>query len=225
MANIYFFRHGQAMLFNSDYDKLSPLGVIQSKRLRKLFKERNILFDEIYSGNLKRQVETSLYAIDDLLKERIVRDKGWDEYNHSEIINKCNPQIIDNITLYQTIFKSENPKLAVQKLFIDSVQRWTSGEYNDYDESYLDFSIRIENTFNQLVSSVEGKKNIAIFTSSGVISIIMKIILKIEVQRALELQYFIANASTTIVKINSHGSFLKTFNDYGYIPKDNISFR
>ena len=47
---LYLVRHGQASFFAEDYDRLSPLGELQARRLGEFFAARGVRFDAAYSG-------------------------------------------------------------------------------------------------------------------------------------------------------------------------------
>ena len=59
MATIYLIRHGQASFGSDDYDQLSQLGIRQAEVTGEYFRESGIFFDSAYSGDLKRQIDTS----------------------------------------------------------------------------------------------------------------------------------------------------------------------
>lgn len=62
---IYFIRHGQSIankekIFQGWSDiHLSEKGIKQAKKLSKYFKQNSVKFDELYSSNLTRAVETA----------------------------------------------------------------------------------------------------------------------------------------------------------------------
>ena len=58
MPEVYLVRHGQARLGTDDYDRLSEMGVEQSRRLGRYFAERGIGFDRAVIGGLKRHRQT-----------------------------------------------------------------------------------------------------------------------------------------------------------------------
>ena len=58
MAQLYVVRHGQASFGAADYDQLSDLGWQQSRWLGEYFLQRDIQFDRIITGTLKRHRET-----------------------------------------------------------------------------------------------------------------------------------------------------------------------
>lgn len=58
MGVIYVVRHGQAAFGTSHYDRLTEIGFAQARLLGGYFGRRNIRFDAIFSGTLRRQTET-----------------------------------------------------------------------------------------------------------------------------------------------------------------------
>ena len=58
MGTLYLVRHGQASFGADDYDQLSELGQRQSVRLGEYLASRDITFDAVYTGTLRRQVQT-----------------------------------------------------------------------------------------------------------------------------------------------------------------------
>jgi broad specificity phosphatase PhoE len=58
MGSIYLVRHGQASFGTDDYDRLTDSGFAQARLLGAYFALRNIRFDAIYTGTLRRHTET-----------------------------------------------------------------------------------------------------------------------------------------------------------------------
>lgn len=58
MGSLYLVRHGQASFGTDDYDRLSPLGQQQSRRLGEYFKSMGVRFEAALTGTLKRQQQT-----------------------------------------------------------------------------------------------------------------------------------------------------------------------
>ena len=59
MATIYLVRHGQAAFGTDHYDRLTDLGFAQSRLLGSYFGRRQIRFDAVFTGTLRRQTETA----------------------------------------------------------------------------------------------------------------------------------------------------------------------
>ncbi len=59
MGTIYLVRHGQAAFGTDHYDRLTDLGLTQARLLGGYFARRNIRFDAVFTGTLRRQAETA----------------------------------------------------------------------------------------------------------------------------------------------------------------------
>jgi broad specificity phosphatase PhoE len=56
---IYVVRHGQAAFGTEHYDRLTEIGFTQARLLGAYFARRNIRFDAVFTGTLRRQTETA----------------------------------------------------------------------------------------------------------------------------------------------------------------------
>jgi broad specificity phosphatase PhoE len=89
MGAIYVVRHGQAAFGTDDYDRLTEIGFAQARLLGAYFGARRVRFDAIFTGTLRRQIETARGILEGhaelgmgLPQERFA---GLDEY-HSDAI-------------------------------------------------------------------------------------------------------------------------------------------
>src|SRR5437868_11884703 len=62
MSQLILVRHGQAAFLSDDYDRLSPIGEIQARRLGDFWRTRGITFDRIFTGPRVRQINTAKYV-------------------------------------------------------------------------------------------------------------------------------------------------------------------
>ena len=58
MSTLFLVRHGQASFFEENYDRLSPVGEDQARRLGDHLKKRGLVFDEVYAGPRQRHRRT-----------------------------------------------------------------------------------------------------------------------------------------------------------------------
>ncbi len=84
MGSIYVVRHGQAAFGTDDYDRLTEVGFTQARLLGQYLGARRIRIDAIFTGTLRRQIETARGILEghpdfgmDLPQERFA---GLDEY-------------------------------------------------------------------------------------------------------------------------------------------------
>ena len=59
MGTIYLVRHGQAAFGTDHYDRLTEIGFAQARLLGGYFARRQIRFDAVFTGTLRRQTETA----------------------------------------------------------------------------------------------------------------------------------------------------------------------
>jgi broad specificity phosphatase PhoE len=59
VGTIYLVRHGQAAFGTDHYDRLTEIGFAQARLLGGYFGRRNIRFDAVFTGTLRRQTETA----------------------------------------------------------------------------------------------------------------------------------------------------------------------
>ena len=80
-------RHGQASFGAADYDNLSELGQRQSVRLGEYLAARQIDFDAVLTGTLKRQVQTwAGIAKGAGLDNKALQWPGLNEFNGDAVI-------------------------------------------------------------------------------------------------------------------------------------------
>lgn len=93
MGTLYFVRHGQASFGAADYDRLSPLGERQCRRLGEHMRRRGLKFEAAYSGTLRRQ-QQSLDAIGAGLGDLPPPERvpALDEYDAEAVVRALYPE-------------------------------------------------------------------------------------------------------------------------------------
>ncbi len=225
MAHIYLIRHGQASMGLENYDQLSEVGIEQAKYLAKVFRDRNLNFSSVVSGTMKRQNDTALYSLPEEKFKNIITDSAWNEFDHEDILQKYEPRYRDKMQLMQDVMNTENPKQKIQYILEGALARWITNEGNDYKESYTAFSARVKTGLDTLKENLQRDDAIAVYTSGGAIAITLKYILGLDDRKTFELQFYIANASITTLKVNPRGTHLLTFNDHVFFDKKLVTFR
>ena len=218
MATIYLIRHGQAQFGMEEYDALSPTGIEQAKILGKSFSERKIIPTKIISCAMKRHQQTMYFCLEQMQIEiayKITND-DWNEFDHRDIIAKYEPRYKDIEELKKDIFLDKSPKEKITEILVGAVTRWTSGQHNDYNESWTSFCERVKNGLQKIENETQKEDVVFVFSSGGSISVIMQKILDLSVQKTFEMQLNIANCSITKLKTSSRGTQLLSFSDYAH---------
>lgn len=221
MSEIYLIRHGQASFGAKVYDELSPTGIRQARILADHLVAHNVEFDAVYSGSLKRQIDTA---------RAFCRKSAGEGHNDSgpvvmEAFNEYNGRGLLLARIHfpgksETITMDDLPALrrdkhAFQAYFAETVDRWLCGEYDGIDgvEPWKAFCKRVSCGLQQIIDRHGSGKRVAVFTSGGAISVMLKVVLGLSDHRTMETSWQIMNASLTSIKYNATGLALSMFNN------------
>lgn len=218
MATIFLIRHGQAQFGMEEYDALSPTGIEQAKLLGASFLQRTIIPTKIISGAMKRHQQTMDYCLEKMQIENPekITNNDWNEFDHRDIIAKYEPRYANLNELKKDIFLDKSPKEKITEVLVGAVTRWTSGQFNDYNESWTTFCERVKNGLQKIEKESQKEDIVFVFSSGGSISVIMQQILDLSVQKTFEMQLNIANCSITKLRTSSRGTQLLSFSDYAH---------
>lgn len=220
MALIYLVRHGQASFFNSNYDKLTDLGILQSKLVGRTLSDRLFSPKIITSGSLYRHQETAKYCLKEInLNIEPTISTNWNEYNHTELISKFNPEYADFGKLNNDIRSHPVPLKKLQDILNQSIIDWMENKHN-YSVSWQDFKENAWGELENLASKLSSRENALVFTSGGPISAIVMKALKLNDRQFIDLQNRVINTSITKILIGKSGLSVSTYNDYSHLEND-----
>jgi len=224
MTTIYLVRHGQASFGAESYDKLSSNGELQAKLLGQYFNK--ILREEpfVIAGSMKRHQQTANFALAECFSEvNIVTDHAWNEFNHQQVFAQYDPRFNDPHLLKQDVAKESSPRAYLAKIFEGAIDRWTSGEYHhEYDESWPSFKNRVEVALQNLSHELAKTqpRYAVVFTSGGVISTAVGKLLKLSPNKTFALNWAIANASLTTLRLVGNEPQLLSLNEHHFIKAE-----
>ena len=220
MSEIYFVRHGQASFGSDDYDRLSPLGVKQSKILAHYLAKTGRAFDAIYHGEMERQQKTAQEFLDYYQENQLVvpptqTDDAFNEYDSFAVWEALIPQMTaEQPSLAKELQNLPGDQKAFQKIFSQVMDRWTKGAYEaEGVPRWEDFTKRVDLGIEKIKTQHGAKKRLAVFTSGGPISVAVKSALGLSDRMTLEISWQLMNASITRLKYNSKGIMLAGFNE------------
>ncbi|MEZ0139081.1 MAG: histidine phosphatase family protein [Candidatus Reddybacter sp.] len=216
MSEIYFVRHGQASLGAKDYDQLSDLGQQQARWLGEHYRLRNLNFDRVITGDMRRHKQT-LAGIEEGLGQSFEStiDAGFNEFHFRPIMSmyarRENPD-------------AEVPRTARQFFGIlrGTMRAWIDGELDEeiaqYDqrkggktETWLDFNQRVHRALEDARKGPRGER-VLVVSSGGPKALAMKSIMGLSDDGAIELMMQIRNTSTTRFNYNAERISLAAFN-------------
>ncbi|WP_256081050.1 histidine phosphatase family protein [Massilia sp. YIM B04103] len=214
MSAIYLVRHGQASFGAQDYDKLSPLGIEQSRHLGATLASCGLKDPLFVSGSMRRHHETLEEC---LLAWRVNAepevDEGWNEFDHLHLIRAAAPEYADPAALRSALSAQSNPKAAFQHLFEKAMVRWASGEHDvDYVETWDQFHQRVDQSLSQLFQKLPHDRDAVVVTSGGPIASIIQSLLQVPVSKSIALNWTLVNTGYTRVLTGKNGPRLCSLN-------------
>jgi broad specificity phosphatase PhoE len=217
-------RHGQASFGEDNYDRLSPIGVQQSKIVARHLSKLKKSFDAVYCGTMERQIRTAQELIEcytalKISASELVQFPAFDEYDSLAVWESLIPQIIEeNPSLSQDLEKIYIDKKSFQKLFQEVMHRWISEEFDTPGPpKWSDFQKRVWQGLKDIMDRHGSKKRLAVFTSGGPISAAIQWAMGISDQMTMSISWQIMNGSITRFKYNDRGIALSGFNDIAHL--------
>lgn len=223
MGQIYLVRHGQASFGSADYDRLSELGLEQSRLLGEWFANSGQTFHRIVTGSLRRHRQTADACIGMLPKARLAdtewqTDPGFDEYNHHEVLVRHRPDFEDPEEVKRFLASQPKAKQAFQEIFQAAMSRWMSSEHDaDYLEPWPVFRQRCVGALQRLVENAERSQNILVFTSGGTIATICQHVLGLADRQVAELNWTLVNCAMTKLFYQPGRVTLSYLNNYAHL--------
>ena len=224
MTTIYLVRHGQASFGATSYDKLSAIGEQQATVLGQYFQK--ILKEQPYvvAGGMQRHRQTADFALAECFPEATPHiNIGWNEFNHQQVFAKYDARFNEPHLLKQDVAKESSPRAYLAKIFEGAISRWTDGEYHhEYDESWPHFKTRVEDTLQNLCDELAQSKPryAVVFTSGGVISVAVGKLLGLSPEKTFALNWAIANASLTTLRLVGNEPQLLSLNEHHYLKAE-----
>lgn len=228
MSELYMIRHGQASFGEENYDRLSPLGVMQAEIIARHWVRIGRKIDAIYVGGMKRQIDTagalvSVYKETQMSVPEIISDEAFDEYDSASVFETQLPGMIEeNPSISEKLADIYTDKRTFQLLFEEAMNRWVSGTCDMPGVvTWRGFNDRVIKGVRQIMKAQGAKKRLAIFTSGGPISVVVQEALNLTDKSAMVLSWQIMNASITRFKYNTRGLAMAGFNDITHLELEN----
>ena len=213
MGHLYLVRHGQASFGAADYDRLSPLGHRQARRLGEYFREKGIGFEAALCGSLRRHHETWT---------GIAHGLGWDhsptvwpgldEYDSAAVVAAIHPE---------PLVPADTPERYRQhfRLLRDGLIQWMAGVAEPRGmPDYATFVAGVTSALDHVRAHCSG--NVLMVSSGGPISTAVGHVLGTPPQTTVELNLRIRNSALTEFTFTPKRYSLLTFNTLPHLDSD-----
>lgn len=217
MSVLYLVRHGQASFGTDDYDRLSPLGMEQSRAAGQTLARLGVSPSYLVHGDMLRQRQTAEGIVSGLGSEKELHiDSGWNEFNASELLEALphyDPRAKTDSRIFQGVLE-------------EASARWAAGENNgDYEETFSAFTDRVDRSLDDAVGSLGSGEQKVVVSSSGAVVWTAARLLGGGFDQWLALNRVTVNSGITKIVKGSTGVSLISFNDHSHLPLNEVTYR
>ncbi|WP_406049775.1 histidine phosphatase family protein [Kribbella sp. NBC_00889] len=222
MAVIYLVRHAQASFRRTDYDELSPQGEQQATVLGKALLARGVTADLVLRGSMRRHAQTAALALAEATAEE---DKGFDEFDHTELIVAHKPAYKRRAVMLADVTRTGHPERAFQQMFTAATQRWVEGG-DGYTETFRAFCDRSEAAVRRTAERLGKGETAVVFTSGGPIAAVVSRLLSGSDELWSRLNPITINTAITKVVSGRSGLTVVSYNEHGHLDgSELLSYR
>ncbi len=217
MSTLTLVRHGQAEPFQKERAELTSTGQAQAANLAEYWLRHQVQFDEVYSGELPRQVGT-----EQIVAERFRaagqpwpearRDAAWNEYDA--------PNILKRLGGFEQTGSSRMANREFQKIFEKAMTTWLEGHTNTNGfEPWAAFRDRVSAAIGSIMSGPSGRR-VAVFTSGGPIGFCVQFALHAPAKSFLDVNWRVRNGSVSEFIFDRERLSLDSFNGIPHLIGD-----
>lgn len=220
MSVIYLIRHGQASFGQADYDRLSELGQRQARLTGEHLASLGLRLDAAYCGGQARQADTAAHALAALPQApELIREPGFDEYDSGAIIAALLPAMqAERPELARLAAGMYADRRAFQMVYEGAMRRWIEDRHPlGGAETWPRFQERTRQALDRVRAENGRGRTVAVFTSGGPISAVMRMALGLDDAMALRLTWVIKNASVSAFFYDESRLTLTLFNSTAHL--------
>jgi broad specificity phosphatase PhoE len=223
MAELFLVRHAQAAFGTDDYDRLTELGHRQAQWLGHYFRERDIRFDRVVSGTLRRHRETVegvAKAAVPLGQPRL--DERLDEYDPERLVQAHLAALQDERGEPQPLptLDPAGSRKEHFRLLRAALTDWTLGKIDPgVHRSFRDFQEGAYQAFQEACRPGSGAsaERVLVVSSGGPISSIVAHHLGMPAASFIALNLQVRNSGFCEIRFNDRGAYLVSFNNVPHL--------
>jgi broad specificity phosphatase PhoE len=216
MKKIYLLRHGHADFSQGRYDQLTVKGQQQARLVGQYWQQLDLQFDQVYTGNLNRQIQTFnlLNKSLQINSSKVISEPRLNEFDFESLMAefcRLNSKEL-NVIEYQLEPKNKKKYFRCLK---QAFTAWSEELLPKHEESYLKFRQRVSSVVSDLRNAKSN--NILVVSSGGILSHMIADALRLDNKMAFELNLQINNTSISSLLLGKNTTKLTTFNSLPHI--------
>lgn len=224
MATVMLIRHGQASYGQTDYDKLSPLGIEQARLVGALLATQQI--DAVFSGPLVRQVGTASHARETAPElPAAITLEGLAEFPGFDIVKAFLPRLVEEDPELAVLIAKPTRELA-DRAFKAIIAKWSRDEWRIAGvERVHEFAARVQGALDRIVAECGSGGRVAVVTSGGVIGVAAGLVFGATAHHMIRASLVVKNASISELKVRTREFAwdpdkisLVSFNSVAHLP-------
>jgi broad specificity phosphatase PhoE len=213
-----------------NYDKLSPLGEQQARKLGEFWLKGGVSFDLVFQGPAERHVRTAEIVADVYRRAgaswpESTTIKDLDEFdaalllrNLMPILVELHPPVREMHDAFQKSAGTPEVGLFLERLFEEVARHWSIGTVHAPDvESWADFSSRICRGIQRIRSIAPKSSSSVVFTSGGPIAATVGFAQELAPHKAIELVWVSRNSSFSQFLFSGNRFSLSSFNTHPHL--------
>ncbi|MEO8131719.1 MAG: phosphoglycerate mutase family protein [Bryobacteraceae bacterium] len=230
MSQLTLVRHGQASYMAENYDKLSPLGERQARKLGEFWLKAGVSFDRVFQGPAQRHIRTAeivadVYRHAETPWPEATIISALDEFDATLLLQRLMPMLCERhepVRLLQEAYKkgldSPHVGLLLERLFEEVARHWSLGSIHAADvESWAEFQARVRRGIDSVRSSVPKSSKSVVFTSGGPIAATVGLVQDLAPQKAIELVWVSKNSAYSEFLFSGERFSLSSFNTHPHL--------
>jgi broad specificity phosphatase PhoE len=214
-------RHGQAEPFQRELSELTAVGQAQASKLAAYWLRHGATFDDVYSGELPRQMGTEQIVADAFRSSgqnwpEAQRDPAWNEYDASGILLRQAAQFV----AYEKLRSDRAAYREFQRMFEARMTDWLEGTLagNGY-EPWTAFRDRVSAAIRRIMDGPSSRR-VVVFTSGGPIGFAVHFALQAPAKSFLDVNWRVRNASLSEFIFDRERFTLDSFNGIPHLVED-----
>lgn len=213
MQKITLVRHGQASYGTDNYDQLSALGHEQAQILGRYFHQIRTHFDAVYTGNMVRHHETAQQILSNMPHQThdFTQLSHFNEFDFEAVISAY-------LSYADVAMPSPNaPRAEFYRLLKSAMLAWSGDHLSGLPETWHGFQQRVVNGVTHIIEQSPEAKHILIATSGGAIAMLKGHTLGLSVDKLVDTNLQIRNASYHQYLVSSAQIFETSFNQIPHL--------